>query len=257
MSSIEEKFRSVNPVIDPDSAMDPATYSAVLQTVRRTAAEQEDRPRRRKGSQAFQIVAALLVLAAFLFGMTRQGTRSELVVAGGLSDVSVARTYIHARNRYDTAAAVELLSPDAAVVEYPVVTSAAELPDLFLYLGLIEESFEINQCSEVPREPGAVTCSYELANRLITRAAIQGILGTVRFEIRRGRITSIENSIDFDRYELEVLRPWHEWLNTRTAEGAPETQRFAFHGRYTVRTPRLDKLLVLEREINRYAPEGS
>ncbi len=253
MTSVEQRLRAANPVLDPETAMDEPTYAAMRERLRPKVIRRGWRhdvlgPRQRWQLTALCVLLALAVGAGSLWGRARP----DNLIAAESPTVRIARAYVDARNDRDATAALALLSPEATVVEFPVIRGVAELPAAFEYLDLVDERVTVVACDPSQDAPEVVVCSYEMTNRLVEQTVTASIPGELRVTVDNGRIIGIENAIDSEIYESAVIRPWFEWLGTRYDTGEASLYRWVFQLGRIVPTPRSDALAEIGNALDDY-----
>jgi hypothetical protein len=189
------------------------------------------------------LVAALLLVGVW-FG---DRTDDPLEAANG-PNVVQAEAYLLARNNRDAPVALALLAEGATVAEYPLIRVVGDLPAAFAYLDFVDETLDVGTCEPAQLDGAEVICDYRLANRLTRAAESEPVSGTMRFVFEDGQIVDLTNLVDFDRYWLS-FDPFYDYVDIRRPNGAAEGFRRGLIEGEVVRSPRLDRLELLESEL--------
>lgn len=255
MSSVQERVGRANPVPVADAALTPDVRARILELVESRTPTDLGSPviPPRRWSALAPLAVATLGLIVALVGLNRGSDVSSLETASP-PDV-VAMAYIEARNDFDASAVTAFLAPDAGVQEYPLLRDVTELEAAFRYLEIIDEQLSFETCSTAASST-EVTCEYLLNNRLTRRLGTTGVRGSMRFRVENGKIVELSNDFDYATYEARVLDAFISWLDNTRDGGFRSSFQLRFLGEEVQVTPRLDRLDLVEVDLEEFAPAG-
>lgn len=141
--------------------------------------------------------------------------------------IDTAAAYVNARSQWDDGAAVELLHPEAIVVDTPLATREDQQA-LFRFFEAVEWHWTLSRCEESrldgsferrPQrrslaQPIELVCRYDSDNAWSRALAAGPISGQFRFAISDGLITELYHDYDVVTWNNEVISNFRAWVET-------------------------------------------
>jgi hypothetical protein len=149
-------------------------------------------------------------------------TTSTVAPAETAEAIEATMAFVRARDSRDLDATLELLDPEAAIVDFGFwPRTPDEYAGLFEWMEILDWRWTLDECVvEVPEPVVRVTCTYLTENAWSRARELDPFQGKLEFVVEENGLIS-EITSDHGTWNDQVFFPWFDWLDKNHEEDIP------------------------------------